>query len=110
MISISKRIAHLRDTKNGTNRTVPSSYKAVSVLEMLPTKTSYIFATTDTAVRLAWPRLTKRAGIHNLHFHDLRHEAISRLFEKGNTIPEIAAVSGHRTMSQLFRYAHSKKN
>jgi len=38
----------------------------------------------------------------------LRHEAISRLFEKGNTIPEIAAVSGHRTLSQLFRYAHPK--
>jgi integrase len=42
-----------------------------------------------------------------VRFHDLRHEAISRFFEKGLTHPEVAAVSGHRTVSQLFRYAHS---
>ncbi|MEK9606758.1 tyrosine-type recombinase/integrase [Alphaproteobacteria bacterium LSUCC0226] len=37
-------------------------------------------------------------------FHDLRHEAISRMFDSGMKIHEVMAVSGHRTASQLFRY------
>ena len=49
-------------------------------------------------------KLTKRAGITDLRFHDLRHEAISRMFEKGMTIPEVAAISGHKTWTSLKRY------
>jgi integrase len=41
-----------------------------------------------------------------LSFYDLRHEAISRLLEKGLTIPEAASVSGHNTASMFMRYAH----
>jgi len=40
----------------------------------------------------------------NLTFHDLRHEAISRMFEKGLNVPEVASISVHKTASQLFRY------
>jgi integrase len=43
-----------------------------------------------------------------LRFHDLRHEAISRLFEADWDIPEVAAVSGHRDWSQLKRYTNLK--
>ena len=57
-------------------------------------------------MKLSWRRLVRRAGIQDLRFHDLRHEAISRLLEKGLTIPEAASVSGHRTASMLMRYAH----
>ena len=57
-------------------------------------------------VKQSWVRLVKRAGISDLRFHDLRHEAISRLLEKGLTIPEAASVSGHKTASMLLRYAH----
>lgn len=42
-----------------------------------------------------------------MRFHDLRHEAISRFFEMGLTVPEVARLSGHKTVSQLFRYAHA---
>ena len=45
-------------------------------------------------------------GLEDLHFHDLRHEAISRLFEKGLSIPEVALISGHRDFRMLFRYTH----
>lgn len=45
-------------------------------------------------------------GIEDLHFHDLRHEGISRLFEMGHTIPQVAAVSGHRSWVSLKRYTH----
>ena len=46
-------------------------------------------------------------GHNEVRFHDLRHEAISRLFEKGLTVPEVASISGHSTPQMLFRYAHS---
>ena len=49
-------------------------------------------------------KLTKKAKIDDLRFHDLRHEAISRMFEKGMTIPEVAAISGHKTWTSLKRY------
>ena len=45
-------------------------------------------------------------GIENLYIHDLRHEAISRLFEMGLSIPEVALISGHRDPRMLFRYTH----
>jgi Phage integrase family len=44
----------------------------------------------------------------DLHFHDLRHEAISRFFEKGLNVPEVALISGHRDPRMLFRYTHPK--
>ncbi len=46
------------------------------------------------------------AGITDLHFHDLRHEAISRFFEMGLSVPEVALISGHRDYRMLFRYTH----
>jgi Phage integrase family len=48
-------------------------------------------------------------GIDDLHFHDLRHEGVSRLFEIGRNIPQVAAVSGHRSWSSLKRYTHLRQ-
>ena len=47
-----------------------------------------------------------RAGIVDTHFHDLRHKAISRFFERGLSMPEVALISGHKTPAMLFRYTH----
>ena len=66
-----------------------------------------VFRTTANAVRLSWQRITKAAGIQDLHFHDLRHEVISRFFELGLTVPEVASISGHRDARMLLRYAHA---
>jgi hypothetical protein len=66
-----------------------------------------VFGMSSNAIKLAWRRLCKSKQIVGVRFHDLRHEAISRFFDRGLTHPEVAAVSGHRTVSQLFRYAHS---
>lgn len=63
-----------------------------------------VFPLTDNAFRHAWNRLIKHTKIKALTFHDLRHEAISRMFESGYSIPQIMAISGHKTVSQLFRY------
>ena len=48
----------------------------------------------------------QRAGLCDLHFHDLRHEAISRFCETGFTLPEVALISGHKDMRMLFRYVN----
>jgi integrase len=57
---------------------------------------------------MAWKRLVKRAALVDLRFHDLRHEAISRFFEKGLRVPEVALISGHRDPRMLFRYTHPR--
>ncbi len=68
---------------------------------------SLVFPVSPNALRLTWQRMQKATGIKDLHFHDLRHEAISRFFELGLTVPEVASISGHRDMRMLFRYAHA---
>ncbi|MGC6522839.1 MAG: site-specific integrase, partial [Candidatus Micropelagos thuwalensis] len=96
-INFSSYTARLRQTKNGHERVVPLSSQAISVLDQQKkgsTKTP--FPINDNSFRLAWDRLKRRAGITDLKFHDLRHEAISRLFEKGLNIAEVAMISGHK--------------
>ena len=50
--------------------------------------------------------MIKRAGIEDLRFHDLRHEAVSRFFEMGLSLPEVALISGHKDYRMLARYTH----
>ena len=54
----------------------------------------------------AWYEALKRAEIENLRFHDLRHEAVSRLVEAGLSDQEVAAISGHKSMQMVRRYTH----
>jgi integrase len=58
------------------------------------------------SVRSAFERLRNRAGMPDLHLHDLRHEAISRLFEKGLNTVEVGSITGHRELRMLARYTH----
>lgn len=97
----------IRQSKNGYSRNIPLSNEAVAILKGVMGKGERVFPMTPIALRLAWDRLVERAKINNLHFHDLRHEAISRFFELGLTVPEVASISGHRDMRMLFRYAHA---
>ena len=103
-VDLERSKAFLPSTKNGRSRWVPLSAKVISILTSLPQDDERVFPITDVAVRQAWDRLRKRVGITDLTFHDLRHEAISRQFESGLSIPHVMAISGHKTVSQLFRY------
>ena len=58
------------------------------------------------SISQAFKRVCKAAGIEGLTFHDLRHEATSRLFEKGLGLMEVASITGHKTMQMLKRYTH----
>ena len=91
-------------TKNGSSRWVPLTKKALDILSQVPRNIERVFPVTDVALRQSWERLRNRANLIDFTFHDLRHEAISRMFEKGLNVPEVASISGHKTASQLFRY------
>jgi integrase len=105
-VDLERRIAHLSMTKNGTSRNVPLSPRALETLRALPQDTERVLPTTHNALKLAWNRARTRAGMRDLRFHDLRHEATSRLFEKRLNPMEVASITGHRTLQMLSRYTH----
>lgn len=106
-IDLSKHTAYLPMTKNGDSRRVPLSSKAYDILCSLPRAIDgRVFPITANALKLAWVRSCERAGLIDLHFHDLRHEATSRLFEKELSIMEVASITGHKTLQMLQRYTH----
>lgn len=108
-VDLDTRVAHLDMTKNGERRDVPLSLRATTILREIATFQRFddhVIQMTGNAVRLAWEHLRVRAGSENLHFHDLRHEAISRLFELGLNVMEVAAISGHKEIKMLQRYTH----
>jgi integrase len=106
-VDFGKRTLHIPETKNGHPRTIPSSKEATAILrDIYQDGRDRAFPFTAAWVRFAWDKLTRLAGIADLHFHDLRHEAISRFFERGLSVPEVALISGHRDVRQLFRYTH----
>lgn len=89
-------------------RTVPLSVKAVAILRGLPRRIDgSVWGVQDDSITQAFGRVCQQAGIKDLRFHDLRHEATSRLFEKpGFGIMEVAAITGHKTLTMLKRYTH----
>ena len=104
-------------TKNGHSRCIPLTPKAVSILierDTIDSRPSdFVFPVSANAFRLAWERCKHRVAktypaIETLRFHDLRHEAVSRFFEMGLSVPEVALISGHRDLRMLFRYTHLK--
>jgi integrase len=108
-VDAERRTLLIPTTKNGHARTIPLTANALAILRDADRGTDKLFPISPNAFRLAWERLKRRAKIENLHFHDLRHEAISRFFEKGLSTPEVALISGHRDMRMLFRYAHASR-
>ena len=108
-VYLEKRYVHLLDTKNGDSRDVPLSPMALELLRELPRNIrgdQVVFPIHYEALKSAWCRACDRAGICNLRFHDLRHEATSRFYEKGLNVMEVAAITGHKDLRMLQRYTH----
>ncbi|MDB5660697.1 MAG: Phage integrase family protein [Cypionkella sp.] len=76
------------------------------IIDSMPKISPRIFPHSTYAMSANWTRACQFHNIKDLHFHDLRHEGVSRLFEMGKTLPEAASVSGHRSWSSLQRYTH----
>jgi len=90
--------------KQGNDQEVPLLPEAWA---LLPDETEgRIFPFDSKSVSTAFRRACDRTHIHDLRFHDLRHLAITRLFEAGYQIHEVAVFSGHRSWAMLKRYTH----
>lgn len=109
-VDLKRRAIFLKaaQTKMGQAREVPLSRRATALLQKLPHTDDCVFPITPNAIKLAWARVCKRARIVDLHFHDLRHERVSSLVEAGWSTIAAAAVSGHKDMRILRRYAHPR--
>ena len=105
-----RRLVQLHDTKIQAWPVRPIIAKSHDGSTTKDRRGEFIFPMSANAVRLAWERLKQKHRIEGVRFHHLRHEAISRMFDEGMTVPEVAAISGHRTVSMLFRYAHASIN
>lgn len=107
-VDLQRRTAHLPRTKNGYARTVPMTNGAMEVLLKQPRTfdSKLVFNVSSDALKMCWRRIMVKTELDDLHFHDFRHEAISRLFEMGLSMPEVALISGHRDPRMLMRYTH----
>jgi integrase len=94
--------------KTGEPRAVPLSSAALAALEELPTAIAGpLIPLGRMTLYKAFERACQRAGIQGYCWHLLRHEALSRLAERGDfSVLELAAVSGHKTLQMLKRYTH----
>jgi len=119
-IDLSRRLVHLTMTKNGTARTVPLTQRAVELLALAtanclrPEETQLVFFgepgragnISHYTTEKLFSEARSRAGLTDFKFHDLRHEATSRLVEKRLSDLEVSAITGHKSMQMLKRYAH----
>lgn len=120
MVDLERRIVKLVDTKNDSQRTVPLSkhatelFKAAMTNPARPNDCHLVFfgepgkdgKRRPYAFTKIWGLLVKELGLSDFRFHDLRHEAVSRLVEGGLSDQEVSAISGHRSMQMLKRYTH----
>lgn len=111
---IEGRRVFVRDMKHpgdkaGNNVWCDVPTEAVRVALATSNRKGRIFPYSADAIGASFTRTVKVLGIEDLHLHDLRHEGVSRLFEMGRSIPQVAAVSGHRSWVSLKRYAHLRQ-
>ncbi|HDR9092007.1 site-specific integrase [Burkholderia vietnamiensis] len=119
-VDLSRRTVALKDTKNGSARLVPLTRTATEILRsaldnpMRPLDTDLVFfgepgrdgKRKPYVFQKLWAGIVHDLGLADLHFHDLRHEAVSRLVEMGLSDQEVASISGHKSMQMLRRYTH----
>ncbi|MGU3545915.1 tyrosine-type recombinase/integrase [Methylobacterium sp. A52T] len=107
-LDLEQSTLHIPKTKNDYPRTIPLTPKAIEIIKSIERRDGV-----DTIIPINyytlsswWAELLKATGINNLRWHDLRHEGISRHFEYGLSVPEVAMISGHRDYRMLRRYTH----
>ncbi|NTZ91510.1 tyrosine-type recombinase/integrase [Agrobacterium tumefaciens] len=108
--SHNRRVLTLAMTKNGSGRDVPLSQRAFEALTEWKSRADVdeplVFPLSAGSLEQVWRRLLIRADIKGLRFHDLRHEGVSRLFERGLNVIEVSSISGHKELRMLKRYTH----
>lgn len=107
-VDLKRRVVFLPTSKNEEARSVPLSPDAIKVLkELKPKEAGPVFEVRANTLTQNMIEACQRAGIEDMTFHDLRHEAISRFFEDTDLdMMEIKAITGHKTLQMLARYTH----
>lgn len=103
-VHLQQRYIQLYDTKNSDDRQVPLSSKAVDLIESLRgVDDKYLFTVTSDSFSQLFRKLRNRCGIEDLHFHDTRHEACTRLAKK-MPMEDLARMLGHRRLDSVMIY------
>jgi len=84
--------------------------EAWRILQSMPRVADEVFPYNSKSVSASFTRACNFLEVDDLHFHDLRHDGVSRLFEMGWDIPKVASVSGHRDWNSMRRYTHLRGN
>jgi integrase len=114
-IDLNEQTAFIPESKNGRPRTLALRKDIMVLLQQLPRDGEKVFPMSLDGLCKAWERICKAAnlvGDDDLHVHDLRHEAISRVADAGGKLPggfslvDLQAFSGHRDTRMLLRYTH----
>ncbi|KAA8735721.1 site-specific integrase [Acinetobacter qingfengensis] len=101
-VYVFEKHVHLPKTKNGEARDVPLTKKARALLTLIDHDNDKIIPQSENAFRLMFERTKAKVGLDDLHFHDTRHEAITRLVNKQKLPVEILAkMTGHKTIKML---------
>lgn len=110
-IDAKKKLVIIRDRKHprkklGNDEAVPLLKEAWEIVKRQPRVEERIFPIHESTLSKLFTNTCRALHIPDLHFHDLRHEGTSRLFEEGFTIEQVALVTGHRSWNNLRRYAN----
>lgn len=117
-VDVQRRVVLVRDRKDprekdGNHQFVPllnltgfDALRLIRIQRKYCRRGDFIFPYNSRSIGTAFRRACKLLKIHDLHFHDLRHEATNRLFEAGMSIEQVALVTGHRDWKILKRYTH----
>lgn len=102
-------MSYRRKANKGVPGELPLSSRAVATLRAMPRAINgQVLDTTTNAVIMVWKKSLKDLKITGLRWHDLRHEAASRFFERGLHPMQVAAITGHKSLNMLRRYTHLK--
>ena len=115
-INVQHQTLRIPETKTDKPRIIPLSKRALKALTEQTRASGNVVHMTDKPIFevnrwTEWNRFTRlkeECGIEDLRFHDLRHEATSRLFELGFNVMEVASITGHENLKHLKRYTHIK--
>ena len=117
-IDFTQPVLLIPSTKTDQPRTIPLSTESITVLReqlrashseyegVIPLHEPPLFSYSPNGVTGGFSKLCRKVGINDLRFHDIRHEATSRLVEKGLNPVEVATITGHKDTKMLMRYTH----
>lgn len=102
-VDFNRRLATLRMTKNGEDRTIPLSDEAIRILKKQPFGDKFFNIKSRDIFKNYFHKARRNAGLNDLRFHDLRSHAIRKMLLSGMQVIEVAKVSGHKTLAVLHR-------